>query len=76
MNQLSYNDSEAILDEIALTNLVEALTIKQRAVVALKHAGFNFGDIGKILGMTRQAAGSVFSRASEKLKTHLENGAL
>lgn len=74
MNNLAYDNNDAVLDQITLTALIEKLTIKQRAVIALKHAGFNFGDIGKILGMTRQAAGSVFSRASSTLRKHLQDG--
>lgn len=39
------------------------LTTKQRIVVALKFMGFNYRESGQILGLTRQAVGSIFNRA-------------
>lgn len=73
-NDLSYTQESVLLDRIVLEKAVSSLTRKQQVVIAMKQAGFNFGEMAEVLGMTRQAAGAVFRRAKEKIKPILEEG--
>jgi len=65
---ISFAEEERIVTHIALDNIVQRLSPKQKIVVALISAGYNRTECGRIMGLTRQAAGATYKRATKKIK--------
>lgn len=60
--RIAESDPAALGDLLALRQAVD--TALDEAVVGLRDAGFSWGEIGREVGMTRQAAQQRWGRAS------------
>lgn len=72
MIPISYSEEEQLFTHMALVEVLQQLSPKQRIVVALICAGYSRTECGMILGLTRQAAGATFKRAIFKIREALE----
>ncbi len=61
--------AEVALRRTAVRSAIAALNGREREIVALKfHAGLTNGEIGRVLGMSETAAGTLLYRTMEKLR--------
>jgi RNA polymerase sigma factor (sigma-70 family) len=61
--------AEVALRRTAVRSAIAELSAREREIVALKfHAGLTNGEIGRVLGLTESAAGTLLYRTMEKLR--------
>jgi RNA polymerase sigma-70 factor (ECF subfamily) len=61
--------ADVALRRTAVRSALETLPAREREVIALKfHAGLSNGELGKVLGMSETAAGTLLYRTMEKLR--------
>jgi len=65
---ISFAEEDQVITHMTLEEVVQRLSPKQRIVVALISAGYNRTECGRIMGLTRQAAGATFKRAITKIR--------
>ncbi len=63
----SHQDENDVLEIVAAETIINKLSSRRRAIIALITAGYRQADVGKLLGMSRTSVGGIYRETLEYL---------